>query len=322
MIRITDTPKPRDRFGSIPIRDGRPMNSSPPGPHLPRRPKTSSLWIWLKRIVGVLLGLALLLGLGSPLLVPYLATTLLAEQLASALNRPVTIARGEFNPLTCTLTLRHLIVGPKLSKPDDPVDPLLSAGRISIDFEPRRLLDGEVACNLDAEHFFLHLVRQKDGGYNLGQAMDDLLPGKPLLPLRFSCNTIAVSNSRLVFDDGQTGKTHLAEEITLTISPSADGPGQASPLSLQARINGAPITLNDTASLTASPAQAPNPLPAKPEPAEHGGDGSEEPGRPDDPAAKTAEAISLVQDLAQAVRQSLQYPSTPPVEPRPENPLP
>ena len=28
MIRITDTPKPRDRFGSIPIRESKPMNSS------------------------------------------------------------------------------------------------------------------------------------------------------------------------------------------------------------------------------------------------------------------------------------------------------
>ena len=65
--------------------------------------------------MGLLLGLALLLGLGSPLLVPYLATTFLPKHLASALNRPVTIARGEFNPLTCTLTLCQLIVGPKLS---------------------------------------------------------------------------------------------------------------------------------------------------------------------------------------------------------------
>jgi len=274
MIRITDTPKSRDRFGSIPIRDGKPTNSLSPGPYLPRRPKPSFLWIGCKRIVGLLLWLTLILGLGSPLLVPYLATTLLPKHLASTLNRPVTIARAEFNPLTCTLTLRHLMIGPKLSRPDDPVDPLLSADRISLALAaPKRLLHGEIVCNLGAGHFFLHLVRQKDGAYNLGQVLDDLLPGLPLLPLRFSWNTIALDNSRLAFDDEQTGKAHLAEELTLGISP-----GQANSLRLQAKINGVAITLPDTAN----------------------------PGRDDGPAVKTSEAIALVQELSQTANQYLQ----------------
>ena len=321
MIRITDTPKPRDRFGSIPIRDDQPTNSFPPGPHPPRPRKTSFFWTWLWRLAGALLGLTLLLGLGSFFLVPSLATTLLAGQLSSVLNRPVTIPRAEFNPLTCTLTLHNLIVGPKLSKPNDPVDPLFSVGRMSIDCEPKRLLDGEVACSLKANHCFLHLVRQKDGGYNLGQTMADLLPGMPVLPLRISCNTISLSNSRLVFDDEQTGKTHLAEEIALDISPGAKGPGPAALFHLQTTINGTAITINDMASLTGGPGQTPNLRPAMPDSTQPGGD-TPASGAPEDPAVNTAEAISLVQDLAQAVRQSLQYPGNPPVEPRPENPLP
>lgn len=311
MIRITDTPKPRDRFGSIPIRDGKPTNSFSPGPHLPRRQKPFSPWAWLRRIVGLLLVLALLLGLGSFLLVPYLTTTRLPKQLAATMNRSVTIARAKFNPLTCTLTLHHLIVGPKLSNPDDPVDPLLSASSISINFLPERLLTGELACNLGTEHFFLHLVRQKDGGYNLGQTLDELLPGMPVLPLRFSWNTIAASNSRLVFDDAQTGKTHLAEEISLAISP-----GQTRSLRLQAKINGAPITLPDTA----SPAQAAKPLPAKPESAKPE-EAASTPAAQDDPTVKTAEAIALILDLSQAARQYLQNPANPPVERRTKTPL-
>lgn len=289
MIRITDTPKPKDRFGSIPIRVGKPTSSSLYGPHLPRRPQRSSLWTWLKRIVGLLLWLTLILGPGSFLLVPYLATTLLPQRLAGALNRPVTIARAEFNPLTCSLTLHRLIVGPKLSAPDDPVDPLLSAATISLNLAPERLLSGEVACTLDAEQFFLHLVRQKDGGYNLGQALDDLLPAMPVIPLRCSWTAIAVNNSRLVFDDEQTGKTYLAEELTLAGSPS-----QAGPISLQAKINGVPVSLPDIT----SPAQADAPRP------------------PDEPALQTAEAIALVQQLSQAAGQYLQNPVNPPVEHR------
>ncbi len=247
------------------------------------------------------LGLALLIGLGSPLLIPYLATTLLPKHLAATLNRPVTIARGEFNPLTCTLTLHHLIVGPKFSTPDDPVDPLLSAGRIAINFAPKRLLDGELACNLSADHFFLHLVRQKDGGYNLDQTLDELLPSLPVLPLPFSWDTITASNSRFTFDDGQTGKTHLADEILLII-PS----GQTRSLSLQAKINGVPITLPDTV----VPVQAPKPLPVKLGPTEQEGT-SNDPAAPDETVVKTAEAIALVQDLSQAARLYLQQTTTP-----------
>lgn len=300
MIRITDTPKARDRVGSIPIRENKPTNSFSSGQYLPRRPKPSFLWTCIKRTVGLVLVLALILLICSPLLVPYLATTLLAEKMAFALNRPVTIARAEFDPFTCTLTLRHLIVGPKLSSPDDPVDPLLSAGKISIAVAPERLLDKELACNLNADHFFLHLVRQKDGGYNLGQTMDELLPGLPALPLQFSLNHVTASNSRLVFDDAQTGKNHLAEGISLNISS-----GQSSPLGLQAKINGVAITLPDTANST---------QPLTPEPTEQGGAASDS-GKPDDSAQKTTEAIALVQNLEQAARQYLQK-STPPLEGR------
>lgn len=300
MIRITSTPKPRDRFGSIPIRESKPANNFASGPYLPRRPRKSFLRTWLKRIIALLLGPAFLLGLGSVLLVPYLATTLLPEHLAGAMNRPVTIARAEFNPLTATLTLHQLIVGPKLSQPDDPVDPLLSAGSITITLERQRLPEGEIACTLDAKHFLLHLVRQKDGGYNLGQTMDELLPAMPALPLRFSLNAIALADSRVVFDDEQTGKSHLAEGLTLAISPD-----RSAPLRLQAKVNAIPITLPENASLTAVPVQPTEPPLVMPEPAEPGKDGSA-PAQPDDIAAKKAEAIALARNLAQAARQYLQ----------------
>lgn len=308
MIRITDTPKTKDRVGSIPIREGKPRHGSASGPHPPRRrPQRSALWNWLKRVVILFLCLAIFLGLGSILLIPYLATDILPKQLAAALNRPVTIARAAFNPLTCSLTLHQLIVGPKLSQPDDPVDPLLSASGVSIACEPKRLLEGDLTCTLAGEHLFVHLVRQKDGAYNLGQALDDLLPALPILPLRFSWTTIALSNSRLVFDDEQAGKVHLAEEITLAISP-----GQPKPFRLQARINGISIALPDPA----SPSQAATPPPGAPEATEPG-ESTNAPAAPDDAAAKTAEAIALVQELSQEAGEYLQNPFDPPVERRP-----
>jgi len=288
MIRITDTPKPRDRFGSIPIREGKPTSNFASRLSLPKRPKRSFLWPWLKRLVALFLGTTLLLVICSPLLVPYLATTLLATHLAETLNRPVTIAGAEFNPLTSTLTLRRFIVGPQRANPEDPVDPLLSAGRISIACGPKQLPAGELACTLAADHVFLHLVRRKDGGYNFGQSMADLLPGMQALPLRFSWSTIAMDNSRLVYDDEQTGKTHHAEDLTLTFSP-----GQPNPLRLQGEINSIPITLNDAANQAW--------------PTDPGAD-TGAPNTPDDPATKTAAAIALVQELSQAAGEYLEDP--------------
>lgn len=309
MIRITPPKKPRDRFGSIPIRQGKSQQILSQGAYLPRRPKKIFLWTWLKRIVILLLGATLILVIVSPLLIPYLATTLLAEQLSATLNRSVTIPRGEFNPLTCTLTLSHIIVGPDLSKPQDPVDPLLSAGKTTIAFQPKRLLDQEIASTLSIEHSFLHLVRQKDGNYNTGQTMAALLASMPVLPLRFSCKSVTFIDSRLVFDDELNGKTHLAEDISLSITPGAAAPDQWNPSRLQATINGIVITKNGPTGPSISSGQAPAPT-------EPGGD--DNPGVPVDPAAKAAEAIALVQDLTQAARQYLQTSVNPPTTGRPQ----
>lgn len=315
MIRITDTPKPKDKVGSIPIRDGKPTGNFALRPYPDKRPQTFFLWGWLKKIIGLLLGLALILAFSSPLLVPYLVTTLLAKHLASELNRPVTIPRAQFNPLTSTLTLHNLIIGPKLSKPHDPVDPLLSVSSLSLEFELNRLIDGEVACAVEADHFFLHLVRRKDGTYNLGQFIDALLPSVTLPPLRFSGDTFAVSDSRLVFTDELNGTIHHVEEIALSISPRASGP--AIPFRLQATINGIVITLDDPTGLTAK--SAPSLPVAQPDPATQGE--PPETGTTADPALKTAEAVAIVQDLANGVRQYLPNIAIPPVESRTEKPL-
>lgn len=315
MIRITDTPKPKDKFGSIPIRDGKPTGNFALRPHPDKRPQSFFLWGLLKKIIAILLGAALILALSSPLLVPYLVTTLLAKHLASELDRPVTLPRAGFNPLTATLTLHNLIIGPKLSKPHDPVDPLLSASRLSLEFKLNRLMDGEVACIAETDHFFLHLVRRKDGTYNLGQFIDTLLPSAALLPLRFSGGAFAVSDSRLVFTDELNGTIHHAEEIALSISSHATGP--AIPFRLQATINGVAITLDDSAGLTVTSA-----LPstaAQPDPATQGE--APEPETAADPALKTAETIALVQDLANGLRLYLPNIAIPPVESRTEKPL-
>lgn len=311
MIRIDDTPKPKDKFGSIPIREGKAKTDfsfRPPPP--PSRPKPFFLWRWLRRSIILLILLALILVIVSPLLVPYLASTLLAEHLSTAMNRPVTIPRAEFNPLSLTLTLHHLIVGPELSRPNDPVDPLFSAGTVSITVNPKRLLDQEVACAVTAEHLFLHLVRQKDGSYNISQPIKNILPDSPLLPLRISCNTLSLSDSRLIFDDALNGKTHLAEDLSLSVAFPAKNQGQTSPLRLLATVNTVQVSMNG-AEIQASPLAQPA-APPQPTPQAEKHSTPETP--PDDAAIKTAEAIAFIQDIRQAVRQYLPNSANPPFE--------
>ncbi|GEM_PF-4149794 len=209
-------------------------------------------------LLALLAGFLIFLACGY-LLIPRLTTTTFAERLGKRLQRPVTIAGAAFDPFTLRLTVQNLIVGPKLSAKDDPVDPFLSVGRASIDFELSGLFSGQtVARAVQAEQLFLHLVRHKDGSYNAGQAMQDLFPDREE-PLLYSLNNISVSGSRLTFDDQPTGKTHSVEELNLSVpslSNIAYQAGQYVKPSFSAKINGSPINLTGETAMTGKTVQA------------------------------------------------------------------
>ncbi|MGV1098271.1 DUF748 domain-containing protein [Thiovibrio sp. JS02] len=237
-----------DITGQDPCREA----AGPPAPPAGKRSR-------LLKAGGALLVFAILFLACGYLLVPHLTQTVFADRLGKRLNRPVTIAKAKFDPFSLTLTLQNLIVGPRLTDADDQVDPLLSVGKAKIDFEISGIFAGQtVARQVTIEQFFLHLVRHKDGGYNVAQLMQELFPDRKE-PLRYSLNNVAISASRLVFDDEPTGKTHTVEEINLAV-PSFSNisyqAGQYIKPRFAAKINGSPLNLTGETSMTGETMQA------------------------------------------------------------------
>jgi len=214
---------------------------------------------WPIKLAAALALLGLLFFACGYLLVPHLTENALTDKLAKRLQRKVTLAKVEFDPFTLTLTVRNLLIGPQLSGENDRVDPLLSVAAATIDFEFSSLFSGKtVARAFTAEQFFLHLVRQKDGRYNFIQIINDLLAERST-PLRYSVNNISFTESRIIFDDEPTGKTHTIEEIDLAI-PSFSNisyqAGQYIKPRFSAKINGSPLNLAGETSMDGETMQA------------------------------------------------------------------
>lgn len=248
---------PEDTIGTITIAGETPPptppSSSPP-PAPPAGTNRSRARLWLLLVPAVLF---LCFLLGGFVLLPYLARTALPDQIAKNTNRPVTIGGADFNPFTMTLTLHNGIVGPDLTVPDDPVDPILSFGLLRIKFAAASLFQhGLFSRQTEIDHLFMHLVRREDSSYNLSGLLPQFTAPaggeQPATP--FSLNNISVHNSRLVFDDLPAGKTHTVEKIALELPALANVSHRLSQYirpQFSAVINGSPLQLTGETEVTA-----------------------------------------------------------------------
>jgi uncharacterized protein involved in outer membrane biogenesis/outer membrane protein OmpA-like peptidoglycan-associated protein len=237
-----------------------PVEQEPAGqgepPPSPRQQGVIRFVLWARWPFISLLLLYLSYILAGYTLVPYVFASFLPHKLSVSTERPVTVGSAEFNPFTGVLTLRNGIIGPRLTNPDDTVDPILSFSRCRIDLEISSLFRRGIICReLTLDQFFLHLVRRPDATYNVTELLPPVLlngmNGKDpetgglfagLPP--FSLNNISVSDSRLIFDDLSAAKTHIVEEISLALPTLGNVSYQASKYispAFSARINGSPI---------------------------------------------------------------------------------
>ena len=219
-------PRPAHDIGTIPIAGGAPEAADPPsakakplaakasgtdgkrsrpaaGPPPPapsgkagdgkgRRhrssPPLSNRLLW-PAVLGA--GLFLVYLLLSQLLVSLFAPRLLAEHYSRKLERPVTIARADWRPLRLSITLHNGIVGPRLTDPDDRIDPLFSFRALEAKLRPGNLLTAHpLIPALHLEQPFLHVQRRAGGNYNI---RPETLPQLP--------NLITINNGRLLFSD-------------------------------------------------------------------------------------------------------------------------
>ena len=233
----------------------------PPKP--PERRKTEPGMPFMSLSLIILPALVLLAFLAYTLIgflgVPYFLQSMVPAMAEKSINRSVAFGSVSFNPFTLRLKLRNAIIGPDLANPDDPVDPLFSAGLVEADIAWSSLFRKQFNCaSLAADNLFLHLVRNEEKKYNV----TDILPireGRAFaavdLPFAYFLQNITVTNSRIVFDDLPSHKTHNIEQIELALPllfhyPDTQQAGQdtfaggtyVNP-KFSALINGSPIDL-------------------------------------------------------------------------------
>lgn len=260
---------PQDPFSSIPISGPDPgataihfKAKSPEDPppfsraKTPRQPPLGKKKIFLATLT---LGLAAYF-FGGFFLLPYLITHQGARYLAARLNRPVTIGAAAFNPATLQLTLKNAIIGPQLSNPDDPVDPLLSFGSLQIDLQWSSLPHRAVICQeLSIGQLFIHAVRHPDHTYNLqsllvGQGEADApAPFLKALFTRYSISNIQLAAGEIIFEDRPAGRRHTINELALTLPALANIARQSPRLSphFSAMINGSKVALTNGKTMAA-----------------------------------------------------------------------
>lgn len=271
---------PPDPFGNISIarpddqdlrkalsKKQRPATSQPPFPRKGLPPKKRrSPWPAIVALIG--LGAVSYL-VGGALAVPYLVKSVAARALAKHLDRPVTIGQVEFDPFTLRLSLVNGIIGPRLSDPDDKIDPILSFSALTLDLEVLSLPRWAIICReLSLSQPFVHVVHGRSHDYNLATLLP--LPSGPeasrlgpsplgglsaLLAKRYSINNIAISDGEILVDDLPSAKVHHVEKVNISLPAIASinyQDGRITP-HFSAVVNGTPLEMSGQAQLTKGP---------------------------------------------------------------------
>ncbi|MDF1614538.1 DUF748 domain-containing protein [Desulfurivibrio dismutans] len=188
---------------------------------------------------GLLGAIMAFLYLAAALVVfPLVAPKLFSHYLEKKLDRPVTIARGEWRPLAGRLVLHNGIVGPRKADPFDRVDPLLSFRTLTLDGSLTLLLRrGRPWAAMTVQQGYVHLVRDEEQLVNFAAPM--AFAGSRWFP-----RVLTFHNSRLEFSDRHqtplfnlelsdfSGKLELNRGGGLAFTLAAHGPA-ASELTLQ-----------------------------------------------------------------------------------------
>jgi hypothetical protein len=213
----------------------------------PPRKRKFSWWRWPLILLAAFYFFYVVAGYT---LMPYLLRTLVPHRLSVITERPITIGSASFNPFNFTVVLYNAIVGPKLTDPQDTVDPLFSFSSCKIDFEVVSLFKRGIVCKeFLLDKLFVHLVRS-DSGYNI----TELFP-PALSSLRFSLNNFSLTGGRLLFNDQPAGKTHTVDDIMLALPTLSNFSYQVSEYinpQFSARINGSPVTITGRTELAAA----------------------------------------------------------------------
>ncbi len=171
--------------------------------------------------------------LGSFFLVPTLIKGVAAEKLSTKINRPVRIETAFFNPLTLTVRLNNIHIGPNPTVKSS--HSLLHCDFMEYDFEAISIIKKGFICRrATVNGLKVNLVRNYDLSYNLTQLYRQLVTtstressdNRRTPAFYFSINNITIDDSSLAFIDQPTGKTHNVKQIHFSLPALSNFPYQ------------------------------------------------------------------------------------------------
>lgn len=211
-----------------------------PRPNRPRRLHR------LRRLRPYATGLAIffvLIGLFGFFAGPPLLRSVLTDNVAKQLHRPVSVGDIAINPYAMTVRIADFKVGSANE-----------GGGETAGFD-------ELFVNLDITSVFraapvikefrlagprVHLVHEAPGRYNISDLLDEWMKPSDSPPPRFSVNNIQITGGRIEFDDKPVDRKHAITELNLSVPFIANIGHQAEVFTepaFSAVVNGAPLQL-------------------------------------------------------------------------------
>jgi hypothetical protein len=207
------------------------------------------------RITALVIAIILVLfGLFGFFIAPGLIKSQLEKQIATQLDRPVTIGAIHVNPYTLRVTVDSLHIGERGgTSPFVDLDQLVVNGSWGSVFHLAPVLD-----QLTLQHPQIHITRTGPQTFNFSDILQRFAakPADPnAAPTRFAVSNISVHNGDITFNDTVQNATHRADQLELGIPFIANLPHDVDifvqPL-LAMRVDGSPLRIQGQTKLFSS----------------------------------------------------------------------
>ncbi|MEP7063233.1 MAG: DUF748 domain-containing protein [Betaproteobacteria bacterium] len=207
----------------------------------------STPWIrkaarWTLYLIGALAVFAIALYFA----VPAIARHVLETRVAAQLQRPVTVERIAFNPLSLAARVDKLGIGAR----DGKGPALLALDTLTLDVSLASIWHwAPVFDRVTLERPRLSLARDADGTYSVQDLVDAALVDTGGPPARFSLNNIEVHGGAIDFDDRPLQRRHEIRDLNIGIPFLSSLPYQTTIKvvpHVTALVNGSPFNLSGT----------------------------------------------------------------------------
>ncbi len=201
---------------------------------------------WLRRTLITLLVIVIIYTLGGFFGVPYLLRRTLTKQVASSVNRPITVGKIAFNPFILRLDLDRLHIADR-----DPQLPFVDLAHLRIQASWSSVWHlAPIIDQVSVVTPQIHVVRTGDQTFNFSDLLTPSSPPTPPSnkpPPHFAVYNIRVTNGAIYFDDRVLSQHHQVDQLQLGVPFIANLPSKVNifvqPL-LRMKVDGSPFRLD------------------------------------------------------------------------------